>query len=226
MNENKKSYIGIIIIAILFVVALVTALLAGIAIGIVIADTKEEANSIIEIETMVAVVEPTEESLSLERGSLGDVRSRLEKHNYAAAVAYLDYTSVSFDELKVSFNNGLIYDYPFLKDVTRDRFVSLSGGEVYLFVPKSQNAQVQVCERYINDSGEVAVSEPIYKSNTGDPFIVRGNVSDIFSNLIVKVKNPGEDWVSCSPSISLRDGSVIIGDDMMDITVDEYLFNY
>ena len=82
----------------------------------------------------------------------------------------------------------------------------VSGGEYYLIIPRYEDTLVQL---YRND---MATSRKtlFYEEPDGGAFILCCNVSDIFPDVTVSLTHGGE-TVEFSPYISLKDGSVQVG---------------
>ena len=92
----------------------------------------------------------------------------------------------------------------------------LSNGDYYLVIPRYEGMHLAL---YRNDleSGEATLfyEEP----NAGRPFILQCNVSDIFADATIQLTYEDE-TVEFSPFISLKDGSVDIGERGLDLTQD------
>ena len=83
----------------------------------------------------------------------------------------------------------------------------VSPGEFYLIIPRDPDTAVKL---YRND---ISGAEPalLYEAEACAPFAVQCNISDIFSDVTVELTCGGE-TVSFSPYISLKDGSVQVGE--------------
>ena len=83
----------------------------------------------------------------------------------------------------------------------------ISPGEFYLIVPRYPDMAVKLYRNDINST------EPtiLFEAEDSVPFVVQCNISDIFSDLTVELSYGGE-TVSFSPYISLKDGSVEVGE--------------
>lgn len=89
----------------------------------------------------------------------------------------------------------------------------LSDGDFYLVIPRYAGMQLSL---YRND---LESSRPIllYEDPDCRPFILQCNVSDIFADATVRLTY-GEESAEFSPFLSLKDGSVDIGDLGLDLT--------
>ena len=119
------------------------------------------------------------------------------------AVAYLGYQEPS----------GLDYYVEQYLDSAQLPVHYLSGGDYYLIIPRYSGMTLSL---YRN---ELEPSEPIliYEDPDCRPFLLQCNVSDIFPDAVIRLTY-GEETVTFSPFLSLKDGSVDIGDQGLDLT--------
>ena len=89
----------------------------------------------------------------------------------------------------------------------------ISDGDFYLIIPRDPSATVRL---YKNDM-ETDTKTLFYEQTNGDAFVIGCNVSDIFPDVTVSITSGGE-TVDFSPFISLKDGSVQVGERGLDIT--------
>lgn len=89
----------------------------------------------------------------------------------------------------------------------------VSDGDCYLVIPRYDGMNVSL---YVNDM-ETLGRTPQFENQNSGPFIVQCNVSDIFPDITVRMEYGGE-AVEFSPFISLRDGSLMIGERGLDLT--------
>ena len=89
----------------------------------------------------------------------------------------------------------------------------VSPGEFYLIIPRDPDTAVKL---YRND---ISGAEPalLYEAEACAPFAVQCNISDIFSDVTVELTCGGV-TVSFSPYISLKDGSIQVGERGLDLT--------
>ena len=88
-----------------------------------------------------------------------------------------------------------------------------SPGEYYLIIPRYPDMSLAL---YKND---IQTDQPalVYEDPVCEPFLIQCNISDIFSDVTVELTYQGE-TVSFSPYISLKDGSVQVGERGLDLT--------
>lgn len=96
----------------------------------------------------------------------------------------------------------------------------ISSGEYYLIIPRYSEMSLKIFE---NDL-ETETQTLLYETLESKPFIIQCNESDIFSNVTISMSD-GTNSTEFSPFISLKDGSVQIGDDGIDITKSSRLKN-
>ena len=89
----------------------------------------------------------------------------------------------------------------------------LSSGDYYLVIPRYSGMELTLCRRDI----ETSEAFVIYEDPDCRPFIIQCNASDIFADAVIRLSYEGE-TVEFSPFISLKDGSVDIGDQGLDLT--------
>lgn len=89
----------------------------------------------------------------------------------------------------------------------------LSSGDYYLVIPRYSGMELTLCRRDM----ETSEAFVIYEDPDCRPFIIQCNVSDIFADAVIRLSYEGE-TVEFSPFISLKDGSVEIGDQGLDLT--------
>jgi len=92
----------------------------------------------------------------------------------------------------------------------------VSGGEYYLVIPRYSDMTV----RLYKNSFETSEGTLFYESTQSGPFVIRCNVSDIFPDVTVEFVY-GEESAAFSPYISLKDGSVVVGERGLDLASDQ-----
>lgn len=90
----------------------------------------------------------------------------------------------------------------------------ISDGDFYLIIPRDPNATVRLFQ---NDM-LTQTSSIFYEQPDGSPFVIGCNVSDIFPDVTVELTTSTGEKVEFSPFISLKDGSVEVGERGLNIT--------
>ncbi len=123
-----------------------------------------------------------------------------------AFVGYINYADAPDALYDFVNNSGYEEKYPFLKSAA---FVDGDGAEVYAVVPSSANAIVTVYASQLSESGEYSEdrSSPIFTGEVGQCVIVRCNVSEIFTDVLISVSGVGEAF-EFRPMLSLKDGHI------------------
>ncbi len=123
--------------------------------------------------------------------------------NQLYAVAYLGYNEM--DELSFYIEKYL--------DSDNIPIHYLSQGEYYLVIPRYSN---MILKLYKNDM-ETMQSTLIFEEKEGRPFIIQCNISDIFPDITVSLTY-NEEIVEFSPYVSLKDGTIMVGERGLNVT--------
>ena len=142
-----------------------------------------------------------------EDASLTRLREEIGATGNLAGVAFLGALSEGGQEAYDELVRDL--PYSFLTGLDWEKAVVASGMEVYCVVPRDPGSHVVVTEWIIDeDNIQGKAGRTLYESDTGEPVILMGNVSDIMPNLRVTVTAPDGRSLSYSPCLSLRDGTL------------------
>ena len=141
-----------------------------------------------------------------EQDALTLLRQEIADSGSLCGVAYLGNMPQDADMQTWLADNGWTQTFPFLTGLTAEQVVTQDGGEVYCIVPADENAHVTV-QAYDALDEASPFGDTLYDSQDGAPICLRGNVSDIMSNLAVTVTS--ETGVTVyRPALSLRDGTL------------------
>lgn len=88
-----------------------------------------------------------------------------------------------------------------------------NGEELYFIVPIQKNVTMNIYSAVMEEAD--IVKDKLIAS-TNKPFILKCNVSDIISNIIIEIKQNNIVY-EYSPSISLKDGSLYVNEYVLDI---------
>ena len=119
------------------------------------------------------------------------------------AVAYLGYQTA----------DGLDYYVQRYLDSDKLPVHYVSDGDYYLVIPRYDGMSLSL---YVNDF-ETSLGTLRFRDPDCGPFVVQCNVSDIFADVTVRLEYHGE-TAEFSPFISLKDGSLMIGERGLDLT--------
>ena len=132
-------------------------------------------------------------------------------------IAFLGYVSEKANETELRSamaNCAFINKYDFLKEAP---IVSGEGQELYILIPKNEDEIIELYHSSIDENAnEVVEKEAFYKSKKGEAIIVRCNLSELYSNIVVQVGD-----YSFSPYISLKDGHVGPMEGLTDLSIYE-----
>ena len=110
------------------------------------------------------------------------------------------------------------YDYTVVDKYfnTRDfETVELAGEEKYLIIPRDRKVEVYSLSMDEVDEMDFVMKEKYIKT-MDKPFYITCNVSDIIANSLLRVNKDGNQY-SYSPYISLKDGSLVVEDFVLEI---------
>ena len=88
-----------------------------------------------------------------------------------------------------------------------------SAGDYYLVIPRYEGTDLALYRNDINTSSSTLV----YEEPNCRPFIIQCNVSDIFPDATIRLTSE-EGTVEFSPFISMKDGSLDVGEQGLDLT--------
>lgn len=129
------------------------------------------------------------------------------------------YSMVSMSEI-ISTTKMKYSDEAFLGELNRCRVITQPGEEVYLLIPASENFTLSIYEQLWGADTEDEMPKRgklLYQAKQGEVVIVRGNQSDIVSNIEVVLRANGRDLVY-HPSLSLENGRVQTQSSVIDVT--------
>ncbi len=116
------------------------------------------------------------------------------------------FTNYEDPNMLISMKDGEVGDKPYL-----------NGEECYLVIPKYKNASVSLKELELSEDGKLKEVENLYLddiSSSGITFVMQ-NISDIAPNGKITIRYR-DDTFEFSPSTSLKDGSLILPDEIID----------
>lgn len=104
-------------------------------------------------------------------------------------------------------------------------FIQFGGDDFFYILPRYNDMTLEVYKNIWDlETGLYTMPmELVYYSPAAKPFIIQGNVSDIFPDITIVLTTADGITTSFSPSISLYDGSVLFNQD--GLLVDEIIKN-
>jgi len=168
------------------------------------------APTITSVPTPEPTIAPTEEptpAITPETQDMESSRSKRDNIPFTDdqlyAVAYLGY--INIEDMDYYLEN-----YVDEENVPHYYF---SGDEFYLIIPRYEEMEIRLYRNDLATMGKTLEQE----CEAGRPFTLQCNVSDIFPDVTVELIYNGE-TVEFSPYISLKDGSVQVGEMGLNIT--------
>ena len=136
---------------------------------------------------------------------LAALRQEIVENGFSAGMAFLGFVSEETTENEM---RGYLKDsqyaekYPFLEDAP---LVDAGGTELYTVVTAECRASVYSAE--MNESGgyDVQTDKALYAGKGADCFLLRCNVSDLYSNVAISIQS-GDAVFSVFPMLSGMDG--------------------
>ena len=178
-----------------------------------------------EPETSVTTTTQLQRATTANDSSLSQLRNTVEAENCKVGVAFIGY-------LNEESTKGKILDfvresacgkkYDFLCEVSEKNIVDAYGYEVYAIVPESEKGTVTIYESEMTEDGEYKDlrDRVLYKGKPGEPVILKCNISEVYSNvLVVSVEN--NEITEFRPSLSMRDGHLVSVQGCYDFSVYE-----
>lgn len=136
-----------------------------------------------------------------------------------AFIGYVDSESTEADLYTYLAASETGQKYPCLSEAP---LVMMEGQELYAIVPPNEEWTVTVYPSMITDDGtyEDILNAPIYTGDPGEVLLVRCNLSEIYSNVLI-VSTDGVAAISFRPSLSMEDGHLVAIAGVYDFSVYE-----
>ena len=136
-----------------------------------------------------------------------------------AFIDYVDSESTEADLYTYLAASETGQKYPCLSEAP---LVMVEGQELYAIVPPNEEWTVTVYPSMITDDGtyEDVLNDPIYTGDPGEVLLVRCNLSEIYSNVLI-VSTDGVAAISFRPSLSMEDGHLVAIAGVYDFSVYE-----
>ena len=162
--------------------------------------------------------------------NLAILQDIIRENECQAGMAFLGYTYENADTseiLEYTRQEELAAAYPFLQDGT---VVDAGGYEIYAIVP-GLDCKISIYPTQVTEEGEYLedLNNPWYMGQENEVIILRCNMSEIFSNVMVSVQKQNMS-VQYHPMVSLRDGHLAAEAYCYDFSIyydwDEYQSEY
>ena len=162
--------------------------------------------------------------------NLAILQDIIRENECQAGMAFLGYTYEKADTseiLEYTRQEELAAAYPFLQDGT---VVDAGGYEIYAIVP-GLDCKISIYPTQVTEEGEYLedLNNPWYMGQENEVIILRCNMSEIFSNVMVSVQKQNMS-VQYHPMVSLKDGHLAAEAYCYDFSIyydwDEYQSEY
>lgn len=162
--------------------------------------------------------------------NLAILQDIIRENECQAGMAFLGYTYENADTseiLEYTRQEELAAAYPFLQDGT---VVDAGGYEIYAIVP-GLDCKISIYPNQVTEEGEYLedLNNPWYMGQENEVIILRCNMSEIFSNVMVSVQKQNMS-VQYHPMVSLKDGHLAAEAYCYDFSIyydwDEYQSEY
>ncbi len=133
-----------------------------------------------------------------------NIQTQVQSAGKLIGVAYLGVTEGDFSDVRSYIKaQEYVKVYPFFAEISSKYFVENEGGELYCVLPADDSVTVSVYQ--VDFSENATQGELLFSATDGMPILLRGNVSDIMSNLMIVAEKDGQE-VTYVPCISLESG--------------------
>ena len=152
-------------------------------------------------------VKDTDDDTTAENASLTALQTEINQSGSVAGIAFIGYVDSESSEVDLrafyaSSETGRAYP-----DFAYAPLYMAEGQELYAIVPPNDKGTIIVYPSMITEDGEYAddKSNPLCIGKPGEVLLLRCNLSEIYSNVLISVTDGGG-AVLFRPSVSLKDG--------------------
>lgn len=158
--------------------------------------------------------EDEEEYISLE-----ELREHIRDSGAKVGVAFVGYVDSQGGEVDLRdyvLHSATGVRYPFLNFTTL--FMD-EGQELYALVPYDEDSVITLYRAEMSDQGEYIddLSNPLSEGLPGEPLLVRCNLSEIYSSILVTATY-GDEIIEIRPGLSMEDGQMPEQDGVYDFS--------
>ena len=147
------------------------------------------------------------DSTNTEAPALTALQQKINHHSKGAGVAFIGYvdsqsTEVDLRAYYAGSETGKAYP-----DLVHAPLYMAEGQEFYAIIPPNDKGTIIVYPSTMTDDGEYAddKSSPLHVGEPGEPLLLRCNLSEIYSNVLIAVTDGGG-ALDFRPSLSMENG--------------------
>ena len=142
-----------------------------------------------------------------EDGALTALQQNINYHSAGAGVAFIGYVDSESSEIDLrtyyeSSETGKTYP-----DLAYAPLYMAEGQELYAIVPPCDKGKITVYASGVTEDGQYTEdrTQPLYEGKNGVPLLLRCNLSEIYSNVLITVTDGGG-TIDFRPSLTMENG--------------------
>lgn len=142
-----------------------------------------------------------------EDGALTALQQNINYHSAGAGVAFIGYVDSESSEIDLrtyyeSSETGKTYP-----DLAYAPLYMTEGQELYAIVPPCDKGKITVYASGVTEDGQYTEdrTQPLYEGKKGVPLLLRCNLSEIYSNVLITVTDGGG-TIDFRPSLTMENG--------------------
>lgn len=162
------------------------------------------------------------DSTTAEDPALTALQQKINYRSKGAGVAFIGYVDSESSEVDLrayyaSSETGKAYP-----DLVRAPLYMAEGQELYAIVPPCAAGSITVYASAMNENGQYADDRehPLHSGNLGEPLLLRCNLSEIYSNVLISATDGGG-AILYRPSVSLENGHLAAEQSVYDFSIYE-----
>ena len=162
------------------------------------------------------------DSTTAEDPALTALQQKINYNSKGAGVAFIGYVDSESSEVDLrayyaSSETGKAYP-----DLVHAPLYMAEGQELYAIVPPCAAGSITVYASAMNENGQYADDRehPLHSGNLGEPLLLRCNLSEIYSNVLISATDGGG-AILYRPSVSLENGHLATEQSVYDFSIYE-----
>lgn len=157
-----------------------------------------------------------------EDGALTALQQNINYHSAGAGVAFIGYVDSESSEIDLrayyeSSETGKTYP-----DLAYAPLYMTEGQEFYAIVPPCDKGKITVYASGVTEDGQYTEdrTQPLYEGKNGVPLLLRCNLSEIYSNVLITVTDGGG-TIDFRPSLTMENGHLQDTEGVYDFSIYE-----